>query len=135
MESCSRAHYVLTFIDNYLGYALVAFIRNKDATSQHFQAIISWAETFTGHSSTSVHSDQGGEFMAGKLQLFFHSKGVTHQTSVPHTPQQMVGQRGSIELCLKKQKPYTNMLVCHDPSGKMLLKLHCIFIIDNHASS
>ena len=46
-------------------------------------------------------------------------------------PNKMVVQRGSIELCLKKQKPYTNMLVCHDLSRKMLLKLHCIFIIDN----
>ena len=26
--------------------------------------------------------------MAGELQSFFHSRGVTHQTSVPHTPQQ-----------------------------------------------
>ena len=87
MESRSRACYVLTFIDDYLGYALVTFIRNKDATSQHFQAMVFWAETFTGHSLISVRLDQGGgEFMAGKLQSFFHSRGVTHQTSVPHTP-------------------------------------------------
>ena len=56
-ESCTRARYVLTFIDNYLGYALVVFIRNKDATSQHFKAMVFWAEIFTGHSLTSVHSD------------------------------------------------------------------------------
>ena len=57
MESHSRTRYVLTFIDDYLGYALVAFIHNKDATSQHFQAMVSWAETFTSHSLTSVCSD------------------------------------------------------------------------------
>ena len=61
------AHYLLSFIDDYSGYALVAFIRNKDATSQHFRAMVSWAETFTGHSLTSVRSDRGGEFMAGVL--------------------------------------------------------------------
>ena len=87
-ESRTRAHYVLTFIDDYSGYALVAFICNKDTTSLHFQAMVSWAETFTGHSLISVHSDHGGEFMAGELQVFFHSRGVTHQTSAPHTPQQ-----------------------------------------------
>ena len=86
-ESRTRARYVLTFIDDYSGYALVAFICSKDATSQHFQAMVSWAEIFTGHSLTSVRSDQGGEFMAGELQSFFSSRGVTHQTSVPHTPQ------------------------------------------------
>ena len=50
--------------------------------------MVSWAETFTGHSLTSVHLDCGGEFMAGELQQFFTSRGVIHQTSVPHTPQQ-----------------------------------------------
>ena len=87
-ESRTRARYVLTFIDDYSGYALVAFIHNKDATSQHFQAMVSWAETFTGYLLTSVRSDRGGEFMAGELQMFFRSRGVTHQISVPHTPQQ-----------------------------------------------
>ena len=40
-ESRTRARYVLTFIDDYSGYALVAFIRNKDTTSQHFKAMVS----------------------------------------------------------------------------------------------
>ena len=33
MESRTHAHYVLTFIDDYSGYALVALICNKDTTS------------------------------------------------------------------------------------------------------
>ena len=88
IELRSRARYVLTFINDYSGYSLVAFICNKDATSQHFKTMASWAETFTGHLLTSVRLDCGGEFMAGELQQFFTSRGVIHQTSVPHTPQQ-----------------------------------------------
>ena len=88
VEPRSRAKYVLTFIDNYSGYALVAFIRNKDATVQHFQSMARWAETFTGQSLTSVRSDHGGEFLGKELQTFFSSRGITHQTSVPHTSQQ-----------------------------------------------
>jgi len=87
-ESRFRACYVLTFIDDFSGFALVAFLCTKDAVSQHFKSMVSWAETFTGHSLTSVRSDRGGEFMAGTLQSFFQSRGITHQTSVPHTPQQ-----------------------------------------------
>jgi len=83
LRSCAR--YVLTFIDDYSGFALVAFLHTKDAVKQHFKSMVSWAETFTGHSLTSVRSDQGGEFMAGTLQLFFQSRGIMHQTSVPHT--------------------------------------------------
>ena len=50
--------------------------------------MISWAETFSSHSLTSVHSDHGGKFLGQDLQSFFSSKGITHQISVPHTPQQ-----------------------------------------------
>jgi len=77
-ESRSRACYVLTFIDDYSGFALVVFLHTKDAVSQHFKSMVSWAETFTGHSLTSVRSDRGGEFMAGTLQSFFQSRGITH---------------------------------------------------------
>ena len=87
-ESRSHTHYVLMFIDDCSGFEVVAFLHTKDAVLQHFQSMVSWAETFTGHMLTSVCSDRGGEFMAGMFQSFFQSRGITHQTSVPHTPQQ-----------------------------------------------
>ena len=34
-----------------------------------------------------MHLDQGGEFMRQEFQMFLTSKDVTHQTSIPHTPQ------------------------------------------------
>ena len=88
VEPCSCAKYVLTFIDDHSGYALVVFIHNKDAIAQHFQSMACWAEIFTGQLLTSVCSDQQGEFLGKELQTFFLSRGITHQTSVPHTPQQ-----------------------------------------------
>ena len=56
-ESRSHACYVLTCIDDYSGFAVVAFLCTKDAVSLHFKLMVSWAETFTGHSLTSVRSD------------------------------------------------------------------------------
>ena len=50
--------------------------------------MVSWAKTFTGHWLASVCSDRGGEFISHEFQAFLSSKGVTHQTSVPHMPQQ-----------------------------------------------
>ena len=88
VEPCSHAKYVFTFIDDHSGYALVAFICNKDTTAQHFQSMAHWAETFASQSLTSVRSDRGGEFLGKELQMFFLSRGITHQTSVPCTPQQ-----------------------------------------------
>ena len=57
VEPRLHAKYVLTFIDNHSGYALVVFIRNKDTTAQHFQSMAHWAETFTGQLLTSVCLD------------------------------------------------------------------------------
>ena len=47
-----------------------------------------WAETFTGQSLTSIHSDCRGEFLGKELQAFFLFRGITHQTLVPHILQQ-----------------------------------------------
>ena len=47
-----------------------------------------WAKTFTSQSLISVHPDCGGEFLGKDLQIFFLSRGIIHQTSVLHTPQQ-----------------------------------------------
>ena len=88
VEPCLWAKYVLTFIDDHSSYALVVFICNKDATAQYFQSMAHWTKTFTGQSLTSVCSDHGGEFLGKELQTFFLSRGITYQTSVPHTPQQ-----------------------------------------------
>ena len=87
VEPRSWSHYILTFIDDFSGYALVAFIHTKDVVPQHFCNMVSSAETFTGHMLTSVCSDRGGEFLGRDLQIFFSSRGITHQTSVSHTPQ------------------------------------------------
>ena len=87
-KSRSHAHYVLTFNDDYSGFAVVVFLHTKDAVLQHFKSMVSWAETSMDHLLTSVCSDQGGKFMTRTLQSFFQSRGITHQTFVSHTPQQ-----------------------------------------------
>jgi len=75
-ESRTHAYYVLTFIDDYSGIAVVVFLCTKNAVSQHFWSMVSWAETSTGYMLTFVYSDWGGEFMAGTLQSFFQSRGM-----------------------------------------------------------
>jgi len=45
-------------------------------------------ETATGLKVKKVHSDRGGEFIDGNIQSFFKEKGIEHEVSVPHTPQQ-----------------------------------------------
>ena len=60
-HSCAR--YILTFIDDYTGYALLSFLWAKSDCLSNFHNMVSWAEIFTGHTLVSVYSDQGGKFM------------------------------------------------------------------------
>ena len=110
VEPHLHAKYVLIFIDIHSGYALVIFIHNKDATAQHFQSMAHWAETFTSQLLTSVYLDCGGEFLGKELQMFFLSRGITHQTSVPHTPQQNSHAERFNQTLLEKLKPTTTCL-------------------------
>ena len=88
IKPCSHARYILTFIDDCTGYALLSFLQVKLDCLSNFHNMVSWAEIFTGHTLAFVHSDQWDEFMEQEFQIFLTSKNVTHQTSVPHTPQQ-----------------------------------------------
>ena len=57
MEPHSCARYILTFIDDCTGYALLSFLWAKSDCLSNFHNMVSWAETFTGHTLASVCSD------------------------------------------------------------------------------
>ena len=121
VELCLHAKYVLIFIDDHSSYALVVFIYNKDATAQHFQSITHWAETFMINHLPLYVQTMGGNSWAKSFKCSFHPEAFLINLQFFMYSNKTVMQRGSIELCLKKLKPYNNMLVCPDPSGKMLL--------------
>ena len=74
---------------------------------------------------------EGGNSWAKSFKRSFYPE-VSHiKLQFPIHPSKMVVQRGSIKLCLKKLKPYNNMLVCLDLSGKTQLKQPCISTTDN----
>ena len=57
MEPHSHARYILTFIDDYTGYALLFFLWAKSDCLSNFHNMVSWTEIFTGHTLASAHSD------------------------------------------------------------------------------
>ena len=73
----------------------------------------------------------GGNSWAKSFKCSFHPEVSLIKLQFPIHPNRMVVQRDSIELCLKKLKPYDNMLVCLNLSGKTQLKQPCISTTDN----
>ena len=82
----NRARYIITFLDDFTNYSEVFLMEFKsDAVScfkKYFNANISKGPF------GSVHSDNGGEYLAHELQSFFNQEGIQWETSCPYTPQQ-----------------------------------------------
>ena len=55
MEPCSYARYILIFIDDCIGYALLFFLQAKLNYLSNFCNMVSWAKTFTGHTFASMY--------------------------------------------------------------------------------
>ena len=130
VKSCLQSCYILTFIDDFSGYALVAFIHTKNAVPQHFHSMVSWAKTLVTCSPLFILTEEGNFW----VKTYNHSSHPEESLIRPPFPillNRMIMQRDSILPCLRKQKPCSNMPVCQSLYGKMLSRLYCIFIIAN----
>lgn len=80
--------FFLTIVDDVSRAVWVYLLKNKSKVSEY---IISFYKMFQTQFSVNIknfRSDNGTEFVNHKLQSFFDSKGVLHQTSCSYTPQQ-----------------------------------------------
>ena len=110
---------------------LLPFYTTKMQLHSIFRLWYLWLKpSLVTHSPLYVQTVGGNLWLGNYNHSSIPGVSLTRHLFLIHS-NKMVMQRVSIKLCLKKQKPYTNMLVCHDLSGKMLLKPLCIFTIDN----
>ena len=54
---CSHNKWIITFIDDTLGFATLHFLQSKADAVCCFQDLVSWAEAQTGYQLQSVHLD------------------------------------------------------------------------------
>ena len=130
-EPCSHARYILTFIDDYTGFALLSFLWVKLDYLSNFCNMVSQAETFTGNTLASMRSDQEVNLQDGSSK---HSS--LPKVSLIRLLFLRLLNRIDMLRCLigpywKRQKQCTNMPAYLKHSGKTLQRLHYIFITDN----
>jgi len=80
--------YTLAVIDDHTRKGWKEFLKHKDEAPETIKNLIEKLETHTGSHVKTIRSDRGGEFIDGRLQTYLRSKGITHEFSAPHTPQQ-----------------------------------------------
>jgi transposase InsO family protein len=84
----SGARYFVSFQDDFSGWRVVRFLRNKSEVEECFKEYVNKLRGETGKCVHTLRSDNGGEFMGESFQIWLKRKCIRHETSVPHTPEQ-----------------------------------------------
>jgi histone deacetylase 1/2 len=87
-ESLGGKRYVATFIDDYSKYSIVRLLAYKDEVCEAIETTLTYMEKQSGYSVIKVRTDNGGEYVNYKVDNLFNHKGIQHQKTMPHSPQQ-----------------------------------------------
>ncbi|KIK18519.1 hypothetical protein PISMIDRAFT_14301 [Pisolithus microcarpus 441] len=87
-ESYYHSRYVLTLLDDFSSFGFCLYLRNKSDTLARFTEWLATVERQCGCMLKTFRSDQGGEFMGNEFRSLLNSKGIVHELSIAHQPQQ-----------------------------------------------
>lgn len=87
VQSPAGYFYFLTIINQFSGYWMVKFLRNKSDTFGKFLEFKSSAKKQTGCVLRMLVSDGGSEFINKDFKNLCASKGIIHHVSLVYTPQ------------------------------------------------
>ncbi|GJW13827.1 retrovirus-related pol polyprotein from transposon TNT 1-94 [Tanacetum coccineum] len=88
VASINGKRYILVIVDDYSRFTWVRFLRTKD---ESHEAIIKCIKNIQVRLNATVHNvqtDNGTEFVNQTLREYYENVGISHQTSIAHTPQQ-----------------------------------------------
>jgi hypothetical protein len=80
--------YFATFLDDHSKFSVVKVLRHKSQVPEILEEVITFLETQTGHRLKGIRSDNGGEYINAVVAAYVRKKGVLHQRTVSHSPQQ-----------------------------------------------
>ena len=101
-ESIGGKRYFVSFTDDYSRCAAVYFMRSKAEVLDKFKEFQGIPTNDSGNPIGTLRSDNGGEYMSREFREYLKQKGIRHETSVPHTPEQNgVAERLNRTLCEK----------------------------------
>lgn len=80
--------YYVIFKDDYSGYKVAYFMKNKSETEECFKEYMEKMFTETRQCPRILRSDNGGEYTSNSFRKWLSTKGIIHQTSAANTPQQ-----------------------------------------------
>ncbi|GJV03883.1 putative ribonuclease H-like domain-containing protein [Tanacetum coccineum] len=88
VQSISRKKYILVIVDDYSRFTWVKFLRSKDETPAFVINLLKQLQVGLNKTVWFVRTDNGTEFVNKELTDYYESVGITHEKTVPRTPQQ-----------------------------------------------
>jgi hypothetical protein len=88
VQSSTGFKYYLVLVDEFTKFTCVYLLKHKSDTLQVFTDFHAMIQTQFSLPLQVLRTDCGGEFTSNKFTQFCATKGIVHQVSCPHTPQQ-----------------------------------------------
>lgn len=86
--STGGARFFALFKDDFTGFNVVYFLKQKSQIDGYLQAYVARVERETGNFIHTLRTDNGGEYVGRHLADWLMKKGIRHERTVPYTPQQ-----------------------------------------------
>ncbi|KAF5781204.1 putative RNA-directed DNA polymerase [Helianthus annuus] len=80
--------FFVIFVDDCTRMTWVYLLKNKSEVLDKFTIFYTMIQTQFQKNIQVFRSDNGGEFVNTSMKHFFQTKGIIHQTTCPHTPEQ-----------------------------------------------
>ncbi|GJV83250.1 retrovirus-related pol polyprotein from transposon TNT 1-94 [Tanacetum coccineum] len=88
VQSINRNKYILVIVDDYFSFTWVKFLRSKDETPTFVINLLKQLQVGLNKTIWFVWTDNGTKFVNKYLTDYYESVGITHEKTVPRTPQQ-----------------------------------------------
>ena len=82
------SRFYVIFKDDFSRWRTVYFMKNKSEVAEFFVRFTALLENETGRKVRTLRSDNGGEYCSKSFSNWLSQRGIRHETSAPHSPQQ-----------------------------------------------
>ena len=84
----SGNRYFMTIIDDYSRYTEVYFLKEKTEVENRIKEYVEYVKNRFDQKPKVIRSDNGTEYVNGRLRKYFKKEGIKVQHTAPYTPQQ-----------------------------------------------
>jgi hypothetical protein len=87
-DSIGGRRYFVTFIDDYSRCCKVYFMKRKSEVLEKFKEFEAGVTNESGKKIGTLRTDNGGEYVSNAFTNYLKSKGIHHELTIAHTPEQ-----------------------------------------------